>query len=694
MSALKILANTISIGMLTLSCGQKPSRIHIGSGAAIERTQKDSEAGASVPLPLPPASSLQLSPSITHRLNRFEYNNAVEDLFGLGLKPANDFPEDPITQGFDNIAETLSITPALFDLLTQSAEKIATASLKDHPRTDLLIDPVAASNGMNGNPLGKQWNIIGTMPISFKLDQDETINLLAYLGGTAYRAPTPVASLKLDGKPLATKEIKAPGGDPEAISFSGPLAKGEHTLTISFDNRAPPDAVNASFNQMVLDRVEIVSQATVITKLSQKMLECKKTAQASQCLQDIYLDLASRAWRRPLSAQEKTDLISLWNLVSSANGTEAEAMKGEIQAILLSPKFLFRTAEASGTKTKGIAEIDDYSLASRLSFFLWSSLPDETLLSAAAKGELRDGLKLRDQVRRMLGDPKTQRFLTNFASQWLYTRPLARAERDQAVFKTFDSELKAALAAESQLVFADFLSNGKRVKDLLSPGFTYANDKLAIHYGLKAPGSREMKKVPVEDNVRGGILTHGAWLTLKSEASDTVPVKRGAWILENLTCFHIPAPPAVPPLEPPPPGDKKVSTRERFEKHLSNKSCASCHNLIDPIGFGLEAYDPTGALRNLDYAGNPVDTKGNYRGSEFADAKGLAKILGDSGEFEKCLIEKLYTYSLGRSVDPSDTKILEDIRQKFRSEGESLDKLIEQIILSPAFRMSDFGEAL
>ncbi|MBC7659180.1 MAG: DUF1592 domain-containing protein [Chitinophagaceae bacterium] len=325
-----------------------------------------------------------------------------------------------------------------------------------------------------------------------------------------------------------------------------------------------------------------------ITPSSRGVNACLTATNLEKCKSDLYLAFAKKAWRRPLTDDEKASLATMWKSVIAAGGSDKDAYQAIIQAVTLSAKFLFRAVNPLQAGSKSVAAIDDYSLASRLSFFLWSSIPDEELLAATDRQELRDPTRLGAQLKGMLADPKSTRFVNGFASQWIYTRLLNQAHPDVTVFGDFDFDLRAAFTLESQLVFGDFLTNGKPISDLLSPGFTFANDRLAKHYGLNVPGSAIPKKVPVADNVRGGVLTHGAWLTVASLPSDTMPVKRGAWIMENILCQTVPPPPAVSPLDLGAVGTAKMTVRERFVKHLTNSSCASCHNLIDPCSDRLE----------------------------------------------------------------------------------------------------------
>lgn len=668
------------------ACDRKPMRPSFGNS-------NDATSDGNPDAPLPEASDdLHLATPVVHRMNRNEYNNAVLDVFGMDLQLAYDFPEDPVTHGFDNVGGNLSLSPALTELMSQAAIKIANKVVDDHPRSDIDIDPSLSGKGQNGSPLGRQWSIEGTMQNTFTLEYDEAMTFSVLLGGEAYRAETPKATIKLDDATIGDYEITAESNYPKSIDFKVDLKKGDHVIAISFNNQSIRDAVDPRFNYLILSRITGRSDVMVESKMVRDLKACTQSGDL-ECKHEIYREIAKKAWRRPLSVEEKNELKTLWESTVAAKGTDADAMRTVIHAITLSTKFLFRAVNPVKV-TKEKAPIDDYSIASRLSFFLWSSVPDEELLNAAAKSELRNAANLRAQIKRMLTDPKSNRFIKNFASQWLYTRPLDKASPDPTVFPNFSASLKNSMALESEYVFGDFLTNGKDINELLSPGFTFVDDKLAKHYGLTPPGSNELKKVRVPNNERGGVLTHGAWLTVTSLPNDTMPVKRGVWVMENLICKTVPAPPAVPPLEQPAAGSKPETVRERFARHLKDPTCAGCHNLIDPIGYGLEGFDAVGAMRSMDSVGKPVDTKGQMFGVKFDDFTGMVKALKEGEDFKNCLTRKLFSYALGRVAESEDEDALKDIANEMANNGASLEDVIEYIVLSPAFRMADFSEDL
>lgn len=627
-----------------------------------------------------------------HRLNRAEYDNAVKDVFGIDFQLAKLFPADPVTGGFDNVAESLSLSPSLADLLHQSAQTIANKVVDNQPRSFIDIDPSLEGKGQKGTIIGNQFSIDGTFVAKFKLEFDERMSFSFLLGGEAYMAEIPKAQIKMNDKVLGEYEIKAESNYPKAYDFNLDLKKGEHTITIVFTNRSSRNPVTGTFNYLVLSRITAKSAQDATSKIILELNACAKSQDAPSCKALIYQSIAERAWRRPLSASEILSFKKLWDATIKAKGTETDAMRNVVQAIILSTKFLYRTSTpVSGGKS--ILELDDFTIASRLSFFLWSSLPDKELLDAALDGDLRSSDSLKSEIKRMLKDPKAERFIKNFASQWLHTRLLEKATPDPAVFPNFSNGLKNSMTLESELVFADFLTNGRDINDLLKPGFTFADAELAKHYGLKHPGGTGMTRIETPNDERGGILSHGAWLTVTSLPNDTMPVKRGVWVMENVLCQAIAAPPAVPALEAPL-SDKPETVRERFARHLKDPACAACHNVIDPLGFGLEAFDATGAARTLDSAGKAVDTEGTIGGTNFQDYDGMVKAIADSGKFKRCLTRKIYSYALGRVPEKIDDENVDAIISQFSKKDLSLLDLIHSIVLSPAFRKADFSEDL
>jgi hypothetical protein len=409
-------------------------------------------------------------------------------------------------------------------------------------------------------------------------------------------------------------------------------------------------------------------------------------ATPEQCYGEILTGFAARAWRRPLTAPEADALFALWQQLRAAEGDDV-AVGLVVRAVLMSSKFLYRPsfAAAASDTSQGPAPLDDFVLASRLSYFVWSSMPDAALFAAAASGVLRTEDGLRDEVARMLADVKATGLRRGFASQWLSTRALALHTPDAATFPGFDEPLRAAMIAEAELFFGDFLVNNKPIGEMLNPDFAYLNDRLAQHYRLPLPNSPIPIRSSLPGGSRRGILMQGAWLTANSASTRTSPVARGRWILEQILCTPIPPPPPdIPPLMPPAEGQTQ---REMLAMHRANPVCAGCHDLLDPAGLGMEGYDGVGAERDLEN-GRPVDVSGGLPPDLiYAGSGELATLLEDDPRFVECLTDKLFTYALGRQKVGPDGAHRKAITAELTELGGTLDGLIELIVTSPAFRM-------
>ncbi|MBC7533498.1 MAG: DUF1592 domain-containing protein [Oligoflexus sp.] len=685
---MKIAPTLVTLALLVTACKDRPARLMSFKNASDAR-DLGSKQGQGPGFPVTPIEKMTMQ-----RLNRFEYNNTVQDLLDMPLRPADAFPSDPVTHGFDNIAENLTLTPALTSLLNQTAESIAKSAVKEQARTLIDLNPVNIAGGSPGIPLGIIWSLMGELPVKFKLDFDEILKIEVLAGGKAIDAPTPTMTFKVDGKDVKSFEVKAGPFNPDSYAIEVNLPKGDHSFTVRIDNFQAANPFNGSGNQLLLSKILIRSKTLVLTTKNQLLRDCAQDAKPDLCKVSLVLSFAEKAWRRPLTLSEKSTVKALWMASLASGAGEEEALRTTLQGIMLSSKFLFRTLVPRPGETAPIAYIDDYSLANRLSFFLWGSMPDDELFEAAADGSLRSEEGLKAEIKRMLKDPKSIRLVKGFASQWLGTRSLEQVERDATLFPSFGGPLKNSMTNETELLFADFLHNGRPLDDLLKPGFAFLDDRLAAHYGLPLPKSETPLRVILNSNQRGGLLTQASWLSFASLTTDTMPTKRGSWIMENLLCMPVPVPPAVPPLPLPAPGEAKIqSVRDRMLTHATDPSCKSCHGIIDPIGFGLEAYDAVGALRSLDSAGKPVDTKGTLPGGEaFTDAEGLVNVIYESPHFRKCLTKKLYSYALGRATTALDKGYLKNIEIKLAQDQGSLEQLIELIVLGPTFRKANFSE--
>ncbi|MBN1206191.1 MAG: DUF1592 domain-containing protein [Myxococcaceae bacterium] len=420
-----------------------------------------------------------------------------------------------------------------------------------------------------------------------------------------------------------------------------------------------------------------------------RLLTCDFSgANEEPCARQILASFGRRAWRRLVVPEEVSRLLALVKASRSAGDAFEVALGVGLQAILTSPRFLFRVELDPVPGAPSAHALDDFELATRLSYFLWSTTPDEELLAAAEIGTLRQAAELERQVRRMLADPRAQALVDNFAGQWLRTRQLALAQPSPTLFPTYASrQLAQAMATETAMVFAELLQADRSILDLVDADFTYVNASLAAHYGL--PGSFDPSRftrvaLPPESQ-RRGVLTHGSILTLNATPTRNSTVKRGKWVLSRLLCDEPPPPPpSVPQLSS---GPTTGSLRQRMEQHVSNPVCAACHQKMDPIGFALEHYDAIGAWRAKD-GEYTIDARGTLPdGRSFDGALELAGTLKEDPALPACLVRHLFTYALGREPEAADQEALAQLTQSFQSRGHRMRELLVQVALSPSFRM-------
>ena len=492
------------------------------------------------------------------RLNRVEYNYVVRDLFGVGIRPADEFPADDVGEGFDNISEVLSLPPLLMEKYLDAAEQIAQA----------VADDEAA------------WTRV------------------------------------FPGLPLMAD----------------------------------------------------VREGSVRARIEQ---------------------LARRAFRRPLVEDESGRLMALFQSARRRQISVKRSLQLVIQAVLVSPQFLFRLEEDRLETAEGPRTLDDYAIASRLSFFLWSSIPDEKLNSHAAAGGLQNADAVADEALRMLQDPKARALVDSFAAQWLELRQLEKVAPDPEKYPAFDETLRQAMVEETSRYLEEIMSTDGSILDLIDSDYTFLNERLARHYEVDGVQGETFRRVRLPDDRRGGILTQASILTLTSNPTRTSPVKRGKWILENILGTPPPPPPPnVPELDD---GDMELlgSLRERMQQHRENPSCAVCHRKMDALGFGFENFDGIGAWRERD-GRHAIDPSGELPGNiTFQKPAELRQILkSNSREFTRCLARKLLTYALGRALSSADRCVVDDIVLAAEKNEHRFSSLIVAIVTSDAFRLT------
>ena len=455
-----------------------------------------------------------------------------------------------------------------------------------------------------------------------------------------------------------------------------------------FDNLGEVLSLPPLLMEKYLDAAELTTKAlTEDEEAWQETFPKLKRGYSENTVRMSLRALASKAFRRPIKVDELDRLTKLYELAREQEASEQDSLAFATQAILVSPQFLFRLEEDPFAQESDQATpLDDYAIASRLSFFLWSTIPDKQLNRLAAKGKLQNPKTIQKQVRRMLKDPKARALVENFAGQWLELRLFGGLAPDPELFPSFDDELRQAMVQETKLYFESVIKEDRSVLELLDSDYTYLNERLAQHYGIEDVKGDSFQRVSLKSDRRGGILTHASILTLTSNPTRTSPVKRGKWILDNILGTPPPPPPPnVPELEE---GDDLLgSLRERMQQHRENPSCAVCHRKMDALGFGFENFDAIGAWRDKD-GRYEIDPSGELPGNiTFQKPAELRRILTqNSREFTSCLTRKLLTYSLGRALSSRDQCLVDDIVERAEKAEHRFSELIVAIVTSDAFR--------
>ncbi len=679
-------------------------------------------------------------PVALRRLNRTEYNHAVRDLLGVDFRPAADFPPDDTGYGFDNIGEVLSVSPSLMSKYTKAAERIARVAvygqpliapslqslqpwyvdfgtsqevLSDYDESGLSLPsalhvthffPVDAEYEIAGLLRGTRPSGSEDLPIAFWIDgkQVQVLDYSVPPGGEVsgqrrqFRIRVPVGEHWLAASVLRFYEgLPAVYGGPNPSRKPLPAPIRRTTATNAPTNAEAPSTPGRSrqpTNAFFISNLDIngpFHQTLGPSPESKRKIfvcEAESEQPSAPCQERILRALARRAYRRPPQPAELAGLRALVKLAESEGDTFQEGLVLAIQKLLISPSFLFRIEEPPKSR---VAPLTNHELASRLSFFLWSTSPDEELSQLADRAKLSDDAVLRAQVTRMLRDPRIREGLVeNFAGQWLQFRALESHEPDRKQFQQFTEYTRMSFRQETSLFFASLIQEDKSILDLLSARYSFLNERIANFYGIPGVKGHEFRRVDLSHIARAGVLTHGSVLTVSSYANRTSPVLRGKWVLENLfNTLPPPAPPDVPNLDESAIGSKG-SLREQMEKHRSNAVCASCHSRMDPLGFGLENFDAIGQWREKD--GNfPVDASGELPGGRrFYGPVELATLLREDQEaFSAALICKLMTYALGRGLDRRDRREARAIASAILPGGARFSDLIWRIVSSPTFRM-------
>ena len=642
-----------------------------------------------------------------HRLNRAEYSNAVRDVFYLDVNAGALLPVDDSGYGFDNIGDVLSVSPALLDRYLSVARKISRLVMGDPsikpveeafeprrspgrgapvpPRLEWVSDdlPFNSAGGVSVRyyfPLDAEYVLranfgnadkkiemrlpikAGLREVGVTFPRESIRPELAMLGGRGGGEPMPVAvDLRLDG--VSLKRSTTPGN-------SGSLPKlTNFSVAGPYNSTGPGD-----------------------TPSRRAILVCHPASAAEEtgCARQILAKLSRRAYRRPVTDSDIKPLLAFYSQARAKGGFEYGIQKA-VEAVLVSPDFLFRVE----SDAPGVHPVGGVELASRLSFFLWSSVPDEELLQLGINGKLAKREVLQKQVERMLDDPKSAALVSNFAGQWLHIRNLATVRPDPVIFGEFDESLRFSMERETELFFESVVRENRSALELLTANYTFLNERLAKHYGIPDIYGSQFRRVTLEDSNRGGLLGQASLLTVTSPPNRTSVVQRGKWVLENLLGAPPPPPPPdVPPLDATTKGNQHLSLRAALEQHRADPGCAGCHAAMDPIGFALENYNGIGQWRSED-GGSHIDASGKLPdGTKFNGPAGLRDVMTGPKreEFATTVAEKLLTYGLGRGLEYYDQPAVRSILRECGAQDYRMRDLIQAIVMSTPFQQRRGGQ--
>ncbi len=635
-----------------------------------------------------------------HRLNRTEYNNTIRDLLGVDVNPADDFPSDDVGYGFSNMADVLSLPPLLLEKYVIAAEKITAAAIRPEPLDDRkqhFSDRQLKTTG-RGRPAGTGWWLL-TSTGSVYRDHvfEQTGEYVVRFEAMADQAGPELAKMlvSVDNKKIKVYEMKG-HLEPATYEIRQSFAKGSHRLAGAVINDYyKPEAKNRRDRDRNLSirSIEIQGPVNAALPASHKRIiftrpdDKKSVVQAAR---EIFNWFLPHAFRRPVSAAEVNRYAALVESVTKEGETFERGIQVGLQAMLVSPYFLFRVeTDPRPNDSNEQHRLTDYELASRLSYFLWSTMPDHELFRLAADRKLHQPKVLDQQITRMLKDPKADALVDNFASQWLNLSNLVEVEPDAKLFPEFTPELRADMIAETKLFCRTVFREDRSILDFLTANTTFVNERLARHYGIEGVRGNEMRRVSLPPSQRTGVLTHGSILTLSSNPDRTSLVRRGNWIVNNVLGLQLPDPPDnVPSLEE---GAKKsgaTSLREQLALHRASANCAPCHNTLDPLGFGLENFDAIGRWRQKD-KGEPVESEGVMpSGESFSGPVELIGILKKrKRKFAELVTRKMLTYALGRGLEIPDSCTVDDVVADLEENDFRFTRLIRGIVHSRPFLM-------
>ena len=718
----------LRVGMMPPPGMPRPARAQLDDLAGYLETRLDR---AAVERPRPGRTSI-------HRLNRAEYANAIRDLLALDIDAASLLPPDDESSGFDNIADVLTVSPSLMERYLSAAwniSRLAVGNLDIAPSTSVYRarPDLSQDQHVDGLPPGTRGGIL--VQHTFPLDGEYIIKLRLWRNTfdlmRGMEDPHDI-EIAMDGQRLTL--VTAGGRDQfltmaanpgafgteldQRLTIKVPVKAGPHTIwaTTVLKSHAVRDDMIKPFLRTTVDGLDIMGDPSVDrltidgpytatgsgdTPSRRKIFVCQPAGPADEaaCATRILSSLARVAYRRPV---DKTTVDMLMDFYrrgrAGVTGSSAfdRGIETALQFILASPEFLVRfetdpPKPASNATFEATFRLDDLALASRLSFFLWSSLPDDQLLTLASQGKLKDPVVLEQQVKRMLADSRSRALVTNFAEQWLHLRNLKNSSPDLGAFPDFDDNLRQSMKEETSLFFDSIVREDRSVVDLLNADYTFVNERLARHYGIPNVYGSQFRRVTLADEARRGILGQASVLTVTSYPNRTSPVERGKWVLTNLLGVPPqPPPPNIPPLEETSADGKVLSLRERMERHRTNPVCAGCHKVMDPIGFALESFDGIGRRRNTE-DGAPIDTSGTlFNGANVDGIVGLRQNLVAEPEiFVGVMTEKMLTYALGRGLEYYDMPAVRKIVRDAKSKDFRFSSIVLGIARGTPFQMKE-----
>ncbi len=633
------------------------------------------------------------------RLTRFEYANTIRELLGIEFDPSEQFPVDESGYGFDNIGDVLSVSPLLLEKYLMAAEAISSSLIFDVARHRIdqttIASDLATTDGSFVVDGSQVLTTTGSLSVPATISHSGRYRITVEAWGQQAGNEVVEMGISADGKLLKRFKVRVDKENSRGYDFQTSLDTNVRNLEVTFMNDFyDPDALdkNRRDRNMGVNSIRIegpIGEPAVSAVQKQFLFALPSDELSGEAAAEKIIKLhGSRAWRRPIQQSEIDELLALYQIGVEQGESFEGSMQLVVQALLVSPQFLFKV-EAPAPDDGSPRRLDDYELATALSYFMWGTMPDNQLFERATRGELSNADNMKKEVGRLLADQRSLFLIENFASQWLQLRVLEQFDPDPERFAGYTPELRAAMVRETQLLLNDVLRHDAPLSTLLDSRYTWVNRALAQHYGMPEKGlsDEEFKRVAVGESGRGGLLTQASVLALTSNPTRTSPVKRGKWVLENLLADPPPPPlPDVPQLD----GQHQLtgSLKQRMEQHRADPSCATCHFKMDSIGFALENFDAIGRFRMED-EGRPIDATGRLPGGkEFHGAVGLQRLILEENyeAFVRCFVQKLFTFALGRGSTDSDECIIDSIARDAVTQNKPVSRIIEDLVTSEPFQ--------